>query len=106
MIEHLPRLPRWLIAPIVLALLGVTDQLARGVGRARRDRGRDHWGRALGCGPDHPADVHREGRFALAAASTRVVAPRTVLVLRTEEALTEGSIDGFDAVLGSATAEF
>ena len=34
-----------------------------------------------------------------------MIAPRTVLVLRTEEALTEDSIDEFDVVLGSATAE-
>ena len=47
-----------------------------------------------------------KGGSPLAAASTRVVAPRTVLVLRTEEALTEDSIDDFDVVLGSATSEF
>ncbi|MBC7549694.1 MAG: hypothetical protein H7269_02115 [Cellulomonas sp.] len=105
-IEHLPSLPRWLIVSIALALLGVTDQLDCSAGRARRDRGRDHWGRALGCGPNHPADVHREGRFAARRGEHARGRTRTVLVLRTEEALTEDSIDGFDVVLGSATAEF
>ena len=59
-----------------------------------------------GAGRTIPLTFTAKDGSPLTAASARVVAPRTVLVLRTEEALTEGSIDGFDVVLGSATAEF
>ncbi|MGV8967118.1 MAG: hypothetical protein ACOH2F_12650 [Cellulomonas sp.] len=128
-LEHLLSLPRWLIVSIILvvAMLGVTDQLDRGTAAraegvpctfrsvdytyayaaaldARAVTGAELSGVAPVCaGRTVRITFHSKDGRALASATTAIVAPRTVLTLRTDEALTSSEIKGFNVVVeGSA----
>lgn len=124
-IHHLLSLPRWLVAAIILvvALLGVTDQLERSaVARAaevpctfasvdyvyeyapslddRAVTGAEIDGVAPECaGRVIQLTLTAKDGSPLAAASTRMVSPRTELELPATEALDPDGIDRFDVVL-------
>ncbi|WP_407344604.1 hypothetical protein [Pengzhenrongella phosphoraccumulans] len=131
MLEHLLSLPRWLIVSIivVVALLGATDQMDRGSAAraeeapctfksvdytygyaaaldARAVTGAELNGVAPVCaGRVVRITFHAKDGRQLAGATTRVVAPRTVLLLRSEEALRSSSIKGFDVVVEGSALE-
>ena len=124
-LDHFLSLPRWwfVAVVVVLALLGVQDQVARG--DAARAQATPCTFRSVDYTYGYVSSLDAQGvtgaeitgidpvcagrtvhltlngadGHALAGASTRVEAPRTVLVLRPSEAVLADRVDGFDVVL-------